>query len=283
LISEALLERAVQNPNFTLLRPATARVARDATGPGRHGLRAEHAGGPTEIAARCIAIADGRASPGRKALGIDARLHNYENPLLTLFAPRTFDDPRNDVHVFLTAAGIISVIPRIGGEWKIGFPLAPGEINEWQRAGTAELGRRLVELIPALDGIAPRVAGVYPVAMVNAARWAEGNCVLLGDACHALHPGRSQGMNVALRGVAGLATRLRVEGFPGNDDLPALLEAFEAEFKPPVDARLDDNHARGLEMDRMDAASVERTRQRLARVAASPDRTRAYCLDAAGY
>jgi 2-polyprenyl-6-methoxyphenol hydroxylase-like FAD-dependent oxidoreductase len=283
-ISEVLLARAAQNSGFTLLRPGTARVVRDSVAPGQHGLSVDHADGPISVNARCIAIADGRASRSRKALGIEARSHNYENPLLTMFAARTFDDPRNDVHVFLTSIGIISVVPRTGGQWKIGFPLAPATLNDWTNSTPAELGRRLAELVPALEGIVPRVAGVYPVAMVNASRWTDGNCVLLGDACHALHPGRSQGMNVALRGVAILAKQLRDGGFPASaGSIPALLAEFEAQHRPPIDARLEDNHARGLEMDRMDAASVERTREALTAVAASPDKTHGYCMNAAGY
>jgi 2-polyprenyl-6-methoxyphenol hydroxylase-like FAD-dependent oxidoreductase len=283
-ISEVLLARAAQNPGFTVLRPGTARVIRDATAPGGHGLSVEHADGRISISARCIAIADGRASRNRKALEIEARSHNYANPLLVMFTPRTFDDPRNDVHVFLTSLGIISVVPRTGGQWKIGFPLAPAALAGWSKLTSAQLGRRLAELVPALEGVEPHVAGVYPVAMVNASRWTDGNCVLLGDACHALHPGRSQGMNVALRGVATLAQDLRDGGFPASSKvIPALLAEFEAEHRPPIDARLEDNHARGLEMDRMDADSVERTREALTAVASVPEKIHRYRMNAAGY
>ena len=255
---------------------------RDATGPGAHALTVERADRPVSVSARCIAIADGRSSRNRKALGIDAQVHNYENPLLTMFAERTFDDPRNDVHVFLMPAGIVSVIPRTGGQWKIGFPVARKALGRWSDASPAERGRRLTELVPRLAGIEPHAASVYPVAMVNAETWVDGNCVLLGDACHALHPGRSQGMNVALRSVACLASKLSDGGFPGAD-IPALLRDFEAEIKPPIDARLDDNHARGLAMDRMNAESTERMHQAMAALAASPEKRRAYCMDAAGY
>ncbi len=284
LISEVLLEHAATNPNFSMLRPATGRIVRDGDGRGRHALRVERAGDAIEVTAACIAVADGRSSRNRRALGIDARVHDYKNPLLTLFAPRTFEDPRNDVHVFLTPSGIVSVIPRIGGEWKIGFPLFRYAINDWTKAGPAELSRRLTELVPALAGIEPRVAGVYPVAMVNAERWTDGNCVLLGDTCHALHPGRSQGMNIALRTVARLAELLRDGDFPSApDSVAGLLSRYEAELKPPIDARLDDNHARGLAMDRMDTASIERTHAAMAALAASPDKLRAYCMSSAGY
>ena len=283
-ISEVLLARAAQNSNFTLLRPGTARVIKDSDGSGRRRVSVDHADGPISISAGCIAIADGRNSHGRKALGIETRQHDYENPLLTMFAPRTFDDPRNDVHVFLTSMGVVSVVPRTGGEWKIGFPLARAALGEWKNASPTELGRRLRELVPALKGIAPRMAGVYPVAMVNASRWTDGNCVLLGDACHALHPGRSQGMNVALRGVTILAKLLRDSAFEGGASVvAALLREFETQHKTPIDARLEENHARGLEMDKVTAANVDRMRDALENVAASKEKARNYCMRAAGY
>jgi len=283
LISEVLLARAAQNPGFTLLRPGTARVVRDAVAPGQHGVEVEQPDQRINVQPRCIAIADGRASRNRKALGIDARSHHYDNPLLVLFAPRTFDDPRNDVQVYLTALGIISVVPRAGGQWKIGFPVPRAALNDWTKATSAELGRRLAELVPALTGIAPIVAGVYPVAMVNAERWTDGNAVLLGDACHALHPGQSQGMNVALRSVASLAKRLRGGVPAAGTAVATLLSEFEAEHRPPIDARLEANHQRGLQMDNMDAAGVERTRAALSAVAADPEKMHAYCMNAAGY
>jgi 2-polyprenyl-6-methoxyphenol hydroxylase-like FAD-dependent oxidoreductase len=251
LISEVLLGKASANPGFSILRPATAHVVRDADAPGQHGLLVNHAGGQVHVNAHCIVIADGRASPGRKALGIETRIHNYANPLLVL---------------------------------KIGFPLGREQLADWTDSTPEELARRLTQMVPLLDGIKPQVAGVYPVAMVNAARWADGNCVLLGDACHALHPGRSQGMNVALRGVSMLAALLGSSDFPRSPPaVPRLLSDFEAQHKGPIDARLEANHARGLEMDQLDTAGVERTRKALSEVAASKENTHGYCMRAAGY
>jgi hypothetical protein len=129
-------------------------------------------------------------------------------------------------------------VPRICDHWKIGFPLGREQLADWTDSTPEELARRLTEMVPLLDGIKPQVAGVYPVAMVNAARWADGNCVLLGDACHALHPGRSQGMNVALRGVSMLAALLGSSDFPRSPPaVPRLLSDFEAQHKGPIDAR----------------------------------------------
>ncbi len=284
LISAVLLERAAQNPNFTLLRPGKGRVIKDAVSPGEHGLLVEHAGSTVTVNARCIAIADGRASPGRKALGIDAESYHYANPLLILFAPRNQADKRNDLQAFFTTAGMISAVPRSGGQWKIGFPLPRAVLNEWAGASTAELSRRISELVPALEGIQPRVAGVYPVAMVNAARWTDGNCVLLGDACHALHPGRSQGMNVAFSNVASLAETLQAHPWRnGNAAIMALLKDYETRQRPSIDARLANNHARGLEMDNLDTADLAHVQESMRQLADNPEQLQQYCMHAAGY
>jgi 2-polyprenyl-6-methoxyphenol hydroxylase-like FAD-dependent oxidoreductase len=91
-------------------------------------------------------------------------------------------------------------------------------------------------------------------------------------------------MNVALRGVAILAELLLKNGFAGGaKDISSLLCDFETRHRAPIDARLEENHARGLEMDQLVAASVERMRKALAAVAASKEMTQAYCMRGAGY
>jgi 2-polyprenyl-6-methoxyphenol hydroxylase-like FAD-dependent oxidoreductase len=260
LISEVLLERAQQNQRFTLIRPARASVVKDADGPGQHALDVEQDGNTTTVAARCIAIADGRMSAARRALDIDAEVYQYENPLLVLFAERKDKDPRNDVWVFITGAGIVSVIPRTGGDWKIGFPVEKEQIASWNGASDTEVRERLAAIAPALKGLKPSVAGVYPVAMVNAATWSNGNCVLLGDACHALHPGRSQGMNIAFANVAALAERMQQDAWTNSH--VAL---------------------RDLEMDNLDPIQSTRSIAAMQQLAASPEKLHQYCMKAAGY
>jgi 2-polyprenyl-6-methoxyphenol hydroxylase-like FAD-dependent oxidoreductase len=285
LISRAFLERAAANPNFSLRRPATARLVTD--GAGRHAVQVRSASGTATLRGSLVVAADGRSSRARRVLQIAAETHDYANPLVVLFASRPEPDPRNEVRAWLTQRGIISVIPRTGGGWKIGFPVQPRELNGWLQAGRAELAARMAAIAPGLAGIEPRVAGVYPVAMVNAARWVQGNVVLMGDACHALHPGRSQGMNVALRTVERLSELLHAPGaatiLADRRRLSELLGEFESSLKPAIDARLAENHAWGLEMDRMDTAAVLDIERSLSSVAADPEKRRAYCMRAAGY
>ncbi len=278
-ITQQLLAGAGRNPGFALLKPATAKLLRDGE---RFALEVDD-GVRRRLSARLIVAADGRQSSLRRAAGLAAELHRYQNPLLLLFAPRTFADPRNEVRVYFAPHAIISVIPRCGNQWKIGWPVVSDELPAWRQAGEAELGERLAALVPEMAGIRPRLAGIYPVAMVRAPRWHSGNLVLLGDACHAMHPGRSQGMNIAIRAAEHLADLVGVDGVLDDDErLGAALDAHEA-LAAELAPRLADNHARGLEMDRLDPAAVAGLRQTLARIAADPARRRAYCRTAAGY
>ncbi|RMF96230.1 MAG: hypothetical protein D6727_08930, partial [Gammaproteobacteria bacterium] len=278
-ITQQLLAAAARNPNFALLKPANAKLLRDGQ---RFALEVDD-GQRRRLRAQLIVAADGRQSGLRRAAGLDAELHRYQNPLLILFAPRTFADPRNEVRAYFGPRAIISVIPRCGDQWKIGWPVASEELPAWRQAGEAELGERLAALVPELAGIRPRLAGIYPVAMVTAPRWHRDNLVLLGDACHAMHPGRSQGMNIAIRAAAQLADRVGADGVLDDEArLAAALDAHEA-LAAELAPRLADNHARGLEMDRLDPAAVAALREKLAAVAADPARRQAYCLAAAGY
>ncbi len=281
LISQALLMAAARNPNFSIRRPAIAKLMRGDSG---YSLAVESDAGLENISARLIVAADGRNSRLRRAAGIETDEYAYRNPMLTLFAPRCISDSRNEVRVYFSARGMISVIPRTGGHWKIGLPLPREEIAEFKRASPQELGARLAAWLPELADILPVVGGVYPITCAHARRWTDANLVLLGDACNTLHPGLSQGMNVALRAVARLTALLREhDALHSDDELRSSLLAFEAELKPSMDARLAENHMRGLAMDRLDAASTQQMRDSLAAIAADPQRHAAYCLSAAGY
>ena len=281
LICEALLAVAARNPNFVLWRPAAALPMQTSAG---FGLRVDYDGKSCEVDAGLIVAADGRTSRFRRAAGIDAETYAYANPMLTFFARRTLADPRNDVRAYFTASGVISVIPRTGDGWKIGLPVPPGELPGWRQAGSEEIAGRFAAWIPEIAGVRPEFAGVYPITRMTAAQWTEKNLVLLGDACNTLHPGRSQGMNVAMRAANRLAQLLSEAGeLPAGTELQAVLASYEAEVRPPMDARLADNHERGLEMDRLDPEDTQRMRLRMAAVAADPDAHRRYCLASAGY
>jgi 2-polyprenyl-6-methoxyphenol hydroxylase-like FAD-dependent oxidoreductase len=281
LICDVLLAGAARNPAFELWRPAAALPL---VGDDGCSLRVEHDGEQRDVRARLVVAADGRVSRFRRAMGIEADSYSYQNPLLTYFAERTLDDPRNEVRAYFSDVGVISVVPRGAGHWKIGLPVPASDVARWKEASPNEVAEKFAEWLPDIAGVRPRYVGVYPVTRTNAERWSEANVVLLGDACNTLHPGRSQGMNVAMRAANRLAQLLVAgDAMASRRALRDVLEAYEAEVKPPMDARLADNHERGLEMDRLDPAETDRMRAKLAAVAADPALHAKYCAAAAGY
>ena len=230
-----------------------------------------------------VVAADGRASALRQAAGIKAEIHQYQSPLVVLFADRTFDDPRNELHAFVGEEAIVSVVPRTGQGWKIGIPIARDEIGRWKRAGDAERSALFGDLVPALGAISTRLADFYPTAMVRVEAWQRRNLVLVGDACHAMHPGRSQGMNTAIRCIAALIDHLPApDRMRDANAVHAALAAFERTVRPGIDARLDDNHQRGLDIDLRDPAQNLALMDQLRAVQANPDTLFRYLMDTTG-
>src|SRR6201990_2653755 len=63
--------------------------------------------------------------------------------------------------------------------------------------------------------------------------WRHGNVVLLGDAAHTAHFSIGSGTKLAMEDAIGLAWAFRERG---ADDVPAALEAYEAERRPIVES-----------------------------------------------
>lgn len=293
-IAETFLELAARNPNYTLFKPARARDF----DLGPEGVRSltlklpEDQPAPTGYAPgqtviikpRLVVGADGRASRVRDVLGFDAVTHEYDNPLVVLFAPRTEDDPLNLVTTYMGEMGAVTRIPRTGGFWKIGFPVRKADIAFWKTATAKMRKAALVARAPQLEGVEAEVGGFYPVKLLNTSSWARGNTVLVGDACHAMHPGRGQGMNVAIRCIAKLINLLPDVGEMVDGDMVARrLKAYESGVKPAIDKVLAENHARGEEMDSLDPVVIARAASALRVINADAELSRRYRLQGAGY
>ena len=68
---------------------------------------------------------------------------------------------------------------------------------------------------------------------VRNACWRSGNVVLLGDAAHTAHFSIGSGTKLAMEDAVALAWAFRAHGL---DDVPAALEAYEAERRPVVES-----------------------------------------------
>ena len=293
-IASTFLTLASENPSYTRFAPARARqFERDATGITALTIRLADSvpapagyepGQDIVIRPKIVIGADGRSSRVRDVMEFSAVSHDYDSPLVVLFGPRLSPDPSNEVKVFMSAHGACSRIPRTGGMWKVGLPIQKSEIAFWKTATMRMRQSALAQRAPELDGFAAELGGFYPVKLINTAQWARGNTVLLGDACHAMHPARGQGMNVAIRCIARLIDLLPDPADLADAETVAKrLRAFEAGTKPAVDKVLAENHARGEQMDSLDAGVVAATSQAMQKIAEDPELLRRYRMQSAGY
>jgi 2-polyprenyl-6-methoxyphenol hydroxylase-like FAD-dependent oxidoreductase len=294
LIGETFLKLAAENPHYTLFRPARAREF----DVGPEGIRSltlklpeDHAapdgftpGDTVVVTPRMVVGADGRGSRVRDVLKFEAQAHEYDNPLVVLFAPRSEMDPLNRVITYMGAHGTITKVPRAFGGWKIGFPIRKSDIAFWKTATPKLRKNAIIDRAPQLAHIEAQLGGFYPVKLINTSKWVHGNTVLVGDACHAMHPARGQGMNVAIRCIAKLMNVMPDASDMANaETVTRHLMAYQNAVKPAIDKVLADNHARGEEMDSLDPTVIARSAAALKVINDNPEMLRRYRLQSAGY
>lgn len=291
LIASTALDLAVTDSTFdyTLFRPV---AARDIT-TGDRAL-----GGVTEvniktpdgeavsIQPRMTIACDGRSSKIKAACDFDiAHTYDYEKPFVVLFGPRgELQDPRNEINSYMSTTGSVGRIPRMGGQWKIGLAINKEEIGQWKSSTVEDRKRLLAERAKPLGTLETEVAGFYPVIRRETARWAKGTTVLLGDACHTVHPARGQGMNFGIRCAARLFDFLPEPSEMTDAALVSrrLLD-YEAAVKPTTDMQLADNHERGLHMDGTGGERMKAEIPMLRAIAQDPDASFRYRMTMAGY
>jgi 2-polyprenyl-6-methoxyphenol hydroxylase-like FAD-dependent oxidoreductase len=291
LISETALALAINEPDFdyTLFRPAAAKDI--ATGPEALGGVTEvritdGEGRPVLIRPRLTFACDGRSSRIRAACGFEVvKSYDYEKPFVVLFGPRgELQDPRNEIISFLSPNGGVSRIPRMAGQWKIGLAIDKADIARWKASGNDERKALLAERADVLGQMDTEVAGFYPVIRRETGSWVKGTTVLLGDACHTIHPARGQGMNFGIRCAARLFDYLPKPKHLEDAALVAKrLAQYEADVKPMTDEQLDENHARGVMMDGSGADRMNDELPELRAIAADENAHVRYRMTMAGY
>ncbi len=284
LISIELLKAAEACPRFRMIRPVK-RWSHRQDAKGRHEITIEQQGSQVlTVRADLLVGADGTRSPVRKLMGVNAHTHRYERPIAVLFAQMINAAPGNSLDAWLSQTGIVAVIPRTGGGCKLGLPMKPSEVRSWRDADAGSLSGRMERLLPGLALEDIRYSSVYPPVYLEADRWVKGAMVLIGDACHAMHPARSQGMNTAMRCVAKLVDHLPVNGGRlDRSELPRALEAFERSTRPLIDRILAENHRAGLQMDSSSEVAQDAFAESLRTIARDPSALMAYGMRSAGY
>lgn len=213
--------------NVTVLRPA--RVT---------GILQEHGvssfdveGGVTQrLHSRLLVAADGTRSALRDLLGIAATEYDYgQSAIVTTVTP--VRDHEGTAFERFSPAGPTALLPQADGRCTaiLGVPAGRAAAHlamndeEFLETLDQRSGRRL----GGFCAVAARAA--WPLRRVLAERQLQGRVLLLGNAAHTLHPNAAQGLNLALRDIAGLAELLVTAPDPGAD---GLLQAYVAARLP---------------------------------------------------
>ncbi len=278
LISQALLDAAAGNEQFKLLRPIrdwqieqhdqTQLLATVNTGSQSFSIQA-----------RLLVGADGHNSAVRRFTGIGYQRERYQRPINVLFGQLNEPLTKHCLTPYLSDRGILAVIPRTGGQVKIGVAGDPAGTRQWRASTSSELHHRLRGYSPELPISDLRYAGIYPPARTHAEQWTEGNVVLIGDACHSMHPAQSQGMNVAIACVDQLAHCLREAG----NDLVRALHRYEQQARPRIEPLLAANHQAGLLFDSTNPTALAGFADQLRSIQRDVTARHHYSLRSAGY
>ena len=283
-IGEILLAEALRDERVSLHRPIRNWWLEDERPDGLL-LRVGRAGqDDLFVRTRILVGADGRGSRVRKTFAFDAESYRYERPIAVLFGRPLTRDAGNLLEAHLSPAQMVAVIPRTGGMCKIGVPIDPADAAAWRRSSPDELRAKLAAMLPHRQFADLEFVDIYPPVYLRTSSWVHNNVVLVGDACHAMHPARSQGMNTSIRCIDALAGALRDCAQPLDAETARrVLLDYQAACKPGIEAMLEVNHQHGLEMDQSGDESYQKTCESLAAVQANPAVLDVFTRNAAGY
>ena len=282
-ISEVFLSVAAENPGFRLLRPASFQTLVSADDAPKAILRGADKQTIT-INAGMIVGADGRQSRVRSAASIECERYDYENPFAIVFAKPSQLDPRHDLIAYACDCGSVLVVPRTGGGWKLGVPVPRSDLKFWHKATAEEILEWFGSRLPDIQFTEPSQASFYPVQRVSALQWVKKNVVVIGDACHAMHPARGQGINIALRCVDQLTSALKTCGdTPDRHSLCQSARDYESRTAPKIRVIEEENHRQGMLMDDAGTMPVSAVEHFLRSIAGDPERLMVFRLELAGY
>ena len=254
-ISGVFVSAAEENQNFSFMCPIVSCSHIETNDEGSIFEIKSKDGVIKTVATKMIMIADGVASNMGRYFKFERTSFRYERALAVLFSDEYEADDFNNLRTYLTDRGIVTMIPRAKGGCKIGLTINRDEIKSWKKMSPDEYQDFIGQLVPTYKNLKMYSAGIYPPSMIIAENWSKENIVLIGDACHGLHPGRSQGMNTTIKCVDHLLGLLPSKESFEKRSVAKSLEQYQKEMKSNINELLEANHSMGLSMDSFDRKS----------------------------
>ncbi len=181
------------------------------------------------LSARLVIGADGRESFVRQAVGLGFERTPYDHRAIVANVVTSVPHGRIARQRFL-ASGPLAFLPLPDARaCSIVWSCTPELAAEIEAADDAAFMQRLAEAFDRRLGdirdTSPRLA--FALERAQATEWTHGNCVLLGDAAHVVHPLAGQGLNLGLMDVAALVECVGAPGSERQWPAPAALRRYE--------------------------------------------------------
>lgn len=158
------------------------------------------------VTARLVVAADGRGSVTRGAAGISIREWRYDQSALvvTFRHTRPHDDTSNEFH---TENGPFTLVPLPGSRsslvWVDTTDATKSRMTLSDEALAAEIEKCSSSILGTVSIDGERQ--IFPLAGMNASRFASSRIALVGEAAHFFPPIGAQGLNLGYRDVSVLA------------------------------------------------------------------------------
>ncbi|MGH8563913.1 MAG: 2-octaprenyl-6-methoxyphenyl hydroxylase [Gammaproteobacteria bacterium] len=207
---------------MSLLCPA--RLESITTHPDRIEARIANDEGVGSVTARLLVAADGGDSKTRQCLGVDTDGRDYRQTAVV--ANISLARPHDGLaYERFTAGGPLALLPLTMQRYVAVWAMATNEVEQVMRLDEpsflAAIRERSGRRVSGLVKLGARRS--YPLRLITTREQTGPRFVVLGNAAHTVHPNAAQGLNLALRDVAGLADCLaavaRARGDPGDPEL----------------------------------------------------------------
>ncbi|MFT4045297.1 MAG: UbiH/UbiF/VisC/COQ6 family ubiquinone biosynthesis hydroxylase [Solimonas sp.] len=181
----------------------------------------------SRLRTRLLVVADGRDSPLRAQLGIEAVTAQYEQTAVVCHVSSERAHERTAWQRFL-ASGPLALLPLADGRESIVWSTTEVEAllalddDDFLRA----LGEASQHVLGAFTATTRRVR--FPLQLQHAETYVAPRAVLVGDAAHVVHPLAGQGVNLGFQDAAALIDTLTAARDAGRDwSLPRVLKRYE--------------------------------------------------------
>ncbi|OLN21185.1 hypothetical protein BTO30_16270 [Domibacillus antri] len=233
-LKELIRQKAEQYEHFQYMQPAkftgfkeTGAIKKTAVVVGRE--REE-----VHVSADFFIGAEGRSSPIRNILGIELKETEYNHYFLTVTFPRP--EYLTEGEMVVRDHYFLGLFPLPDLKVRTVLLIKKDEYKQMKRDGLESFYRCYTSLKPELDGYVQKVKSWKDIQLMiptrhNADRYVGGNCALMGDAVHTVHPMAGEGMNLAIQDAYTLGELLSCMYETDNLE-PGQLKLYEQVRKP---------------------------------------------------